>query len=130
MNHEIKDLRQRRQSAGDQEGGLIKECTVWQHGFMVLQSGQTFGEECILIPEMDKAAQYTARVISEKAEIFAINELEIKKKLRQNPETLPQLRVFMQDKARVTYKNLKRYKMWGLVDQGYEEFYKHVFFEK
>lgn len=79
---------------------------------------------------MDKAAQYTARVISEKAEIFAINELEIKKKLRQNPETLPQLRVFMQDKARVTYKNLKRYKMWGLVDQGYEEFYKHVFFEK
>ena len=49
---------------------------------MVLQTGQTFGEECILVPETDKAAQYTARVISAKAEVFAINELEIKKRLR------------------------------------------------
>ena len=62
--------------------------------------------------------------------MFAINELELARRLRQSPGTLAHLRCYMEDKARAAFQNLKRYPMWGLIDAGYADFYKRVFYEK
>ena len=128
--HEKRLLRQRRLSVSQTEESLIRESTVGLHGFMVLQSGQTFGEECMVIPEIGRVAQYTARVISAEAEVFAINELELARRLRQSPGTLAHLRAYMEDKARAMFRTVKRYPMWGLIDRSYADFYKRVFYEK
>ena len=128
--HEKSLLRQRRLSVDQTEQTLNRESTVASHGLMVLQSGQTFGEECMVIPELGRVAQYTARVISAEAEVFAINELELARRLRQSPGTLAHLRCYMEDKARAAFQTLKRYPMWGLIDTGYGDFYKRVFYEQ
>ena len=54
--HEKSLLRQRRASVGQTEQTLIRESTVRSHGLMVLQCGQTFGEECMLIPELGRVS--------------------------------------------------------------------------
>ena len=83
-----------------------------------------------MIPSIGRHSQYTARVISEEAEVFAINELELARRLKQSPQTLEHLRCYMEDKARAVFQTLKLNPMWGLHDAGYANFYKWVFCEK
>ena len=128
--HEKRLLRQRRLSVGQTDQALARASTVGAHGFMILQSGQTFGEECMVIPELGGHSQYTARVVSEAAEVFAISELELARRLRQRPEALVQLRCATEDKARVVFRTLRRYPMWGLTHAGYAAFYQRVFYEQ
>lgn len=95
---------------------------------MLLYTGNTFNEEVVLLEKIGiDTSQYTVTVTSDVAEVYMINELEFRNKMKPK-ETLDQLVVFMKNKAKNLQQQLKARPTWSLKPEcNYAIFYKKAF---
>ena len=99
------------------------------HKITRLAAGQVFGEEAVLFKDYD--ALYTVTVSSEKAELWTISELEMKKRFRTIPETRDDLKSCMQQRGRLVYATCKAQPAWSLPNwEAYSRFYVEAFYKE
>lgn len=101
MEHEETLLRQRIITADTElkkSGADKRTSAVIDQGICILEKGQTFGEEAILFP--NSKSNYTVTVVSDTAELWIINELEMSKLCKKVPNTKVELVKLMLMKAK------------------------------
>lgn len=105
-----------------------RDFVMSEHEVCLLEAGQIFAEESVLKPAVPSV--YTVTVLSQRAELWMVNEFELNKRLRQVPETKVELTRLMQEKAKQVYKVCLTQSAWSLKDaETFKEFYLKCFYD-
>lgn len=72
---------------------------------------------------------YTVTVLSQRAELWMVNEFELNKRMRQVPETKVELTRLMQEKAKQVHKICMTQPTWSLGEtEVFKKFYLKCFY--